>query len=760
MPSQEPPDSPKWTATRHSVGMHPTEEASLLIMFNTHLGRYWFLCVPFRLKKCHRISSRWGWMTSVAQCPGILAIHDDVFIYGKDYQGSWCQHYKLIQCGPERRTCLQQQKVCHKTGISDILSEESSRQKDTPQIWKRSKASQKWHHPRWNRSYSPSLVQWITCRHLFLISAATQRPSRALLKKENSFAWGENSNMYFQKIKCLLQKALLKPLRYYDQSKLVTLQCDASLKGLGAYIIQDGHPISFHQQISDMDTETWVCQHQEGTPSHCVQLWQVPHVPVWEDIHRWNRPQTPGDDQPEKSHSSPLWGSRGCSSDLQQYDMVITYRPGKEMLLADALSHLPSRTDTEICLDLRVNAILMYAFSPRCLTKIRTETQWDPILSTVHRITLNGWPDRQGRVPQAVRYYWSFWDKLSINRDLLTKGEWVVIPPSCRHSIMTNLHGNHASIKKAMDLARTCIYWLGMEADITDYIKRCLMCIECSNLPMETLHPHEVPPEPWVKIGVDFFQDHLGKKHLIVANYFSKFPYVFPVVSSHHFKTINHLRELFAAEGVPSTVMSDNGPPFNGEEFRQFTHDFDFVHKTSSPHFPQSNGFIEAMVKKVKNTCNRKLMDHPMLNPEHYSSYVIHPFQQIFLPQLKLFMDALHKEQFFQDHQNLSTYIRFGRNSSKFRISRRKILTKPTEPKIFTYSRLRSKYSSSPANKEQAPWNGWQAQWPKSWIVDVPTWSRPLMAKSTDKIELIWSPYVMMEVPFKTIWWKRRWNSP
>ena len=109
------------------------------------------------------------------------------------------------------------------------------------------------------------------------------------------------------------------------------------------------------------------------------------------------------------------------------------------------------------------------------------------------------------------------------------------------------------------------------------------------------------PPGSWVKIGVEFFQDHLGKKHLIVADYFSKFPYVFPVASSHHFKTINHLRELFTAEGVPSTVMSDNGPPFNGEEFRQFAHEFDFVHKTSSPHFPQSNGFIEAMVKKVKN---------------------------------------------------------------------------------------------------------------------------------------------------------------
>ena len=116
------------------------------------------------------------------------------------------------------------------------------------------------------------------------------------------------------------------------------------------------------------------------------------------------------------------------------------------------------------------------------------------------------------------------------------------------------------------------------------------------------LQPHEVPPRPWVKIGIDFFQDHLGKKHLIVADYFSKFLYVFPVASTHHFKTTTHLRELFAAEGIPAVVMSDNGPPFNGEEFRQFAHDFDFVHTTLSPHFHQSNGFIEAMVKKVKNT--------------------------------------------------------------------------------------------------------------------------------------------------------------
>ena len=152
-----------------------------------------------------------------------------------------------------------------------------------------------------------------------------------------------------------------------------------------------------------------------------------------------------------------------------------------------------------------------------------------------------------------------------------------------------------------MSLARTCVYRPGMEADITDYMKRCLTCIDSSNLPVETLHPHEVLPGPWVKVGMDFFQDDSGQKHLIIADYFSKFPFIYPVRSTHHFKTITHLRELFTTEGAPTIVMSDNGPPFSGEDFKNFPREFNFIHTTSSPHFHQLNGFIKAMVKKVKN---------------------------------------------------------------------------------------------------------------------------------------------------------------
>ena len=63
--------------------MHLTEEASLLTMFNTHLGRYRFLHVPFGLKMSQDIFQI-RMDDIVAQCPGVLAIHDDVFIYGKN----------------------------------------------------------------------------------------------------------------------------------------------------------------------------------------------------------------------------------------------------------------------------------------------------------------------------------------------------------------------------------------------------------------------------------------------------------------------------------------------------------------------------------------------------------------------------------------------------------------------------------------------------------------------------------------------------
>ena len=78
---------------------------------------------------------------------------------------------------------------------------------------------------------------------------------RVMLKRENTFTWDQNANDSFQRIKGLLQNTLLKPLKYYNRGNPVTLQCDASLKGLGACIIQDIKPIAFASK-GLTDTET------------------------------------------------------------------------------------------------------------------------------------------------------------------------------------------------------------------------------------------------------------------------------------------------------------------------------------------------------------------------------------------------------------------------------------------------------------------------------------------------------------------------
>ena len=129
---------------------------------------------------------------------------------------------------------------------------------------------------------------------------------------------------------------------------------------------------------------------------------------------------------------------------LQQYNMVIMYWPGNEVLLADALSHLPSRANnSEIKLDLRVNAISISAFSSSRLTKTANETQKDPILLTLHRLTPNGWPSVWRHVPRIARNHWNFRDELSIEGDLLMKGERIVIPTTCKDSILADLHKSH-----------------------------------------------------------------------------------------------------------------------------------------------------------------------------------------------------------------------------------------------------------------------------------------------------------------------------
>ena len=68
-------------------------------------------------------------------------------------------------------------------------------------------------------------------------------PLHDLLKKGKEFIWNNSYEEAFDKVKSMICKDTT--LWYFDVCKPVTDQVDASQKGLGAALLQDGHPVAF-----------------------------------------------------------------------------------------------------------------------------------------------------------------------------------------------------------------------------------------------------------------------------------------------------------------------------------------------------------------------------------------------------------------------------------------------------------------------------------------------------------------------------------
>ena len=67
-------------------------------------------------------------------------------------------------------------------------------------------------------------------------------PIRRLANKDVEWQWGKVQDDALKQVKKLVTSSPV--LTYYDQTKPLVLQCDASQTGLGATLLQDGRPIS------------------------------------------------------------------------------------------------------------------------------------------------------------------------------------------------------------------------------------------------------------------------------------------------------------------------------------------------------------------------------------------------------------------------------------------------------------------------------------------------------------------------------------
>ncbi|XP_042148783.1 uncharacterized protein K02A2.6-like, partial [Ixodes scapularis] len=182
----------------------------------------------------------------------------------------------------------------------------------------------------------------------------------------------------------------------------------------------------------------------------------------------------------------------------------------------------------------------------------------------------------------------------------------VIIPEQARDQVLELLHTTHPGIVRMKALARSTVWWPGIDQDIERKVRTCLPCQETRPQPARArLHPWEFARNPWSRIHIDFAGPFQGKVFVLVVDAHSKWLEVIQIASMSSAAVCQRLRVLFATHGVPDTIVSDNGTAFVSQEFEEFLQRNQIRHVKVAPYHPSSNGQVERMVQETKQVLRR-----------------------------------------------------------------------------------------------------------------------------------------------------------
>ena len=121
---------------------------------------------------------------------------------------------------------------------------------------------------------------------------------------------------------------------------------------------------------------------------------------------------------------------------------------------------------------------------------------------------------------------------------------------------------------------------------------------EGTSSPPEPLQPSPLPEKAWTNVAVDFVGPFLtGEYLLVMIDEYSRYPEVEILTTTSAKATISKLDAIFSRQDIPETLKSDNGPPFNGDEFANFANHLGFKHRKITPYWPRANDKAERFMK-------------------------------------------------------------------------------------------------------------------------------------------------------------------
>nr|XP_037290929.1 uncharacterized protein K02A2.6-like [Rhipicephalus microplus] len=462
-----------------------------------------------------------------------------------------------------------------------------------------------------NKTELQAFLGLVNFYHAFLPHKATvAEPLHRLLDKKATFVWGQTQQRAFESVKELL--ASNHVLTHYDEKQPLILACDASPYGIGAVLshrLPGGTeaPVAFYSRTLSSAERNYAQIDKEA-------LAVVAGVKKFHD-YLFGRPfQIQTDHKPllglfTSDRQTPQMLSLRMlrwSIFLNGYQHTLLHRAGRHLGHADGLSRLPlqhqchddpSPAEVVMLLDALPEPPLHAADIPTHCAKDRT-------LSRVLNWVWKGWP--RGSMGPEFSAFTSRQHELTAHKGCLLWSDRVVIPQKLRFRVLEALHSGHPGIIRMKALARSYVWWPGMDAAIEEWVRCCSSCQETRpELPRAPVHPWEASRNPWSRLHMDFAGPFQGQTFLIVVDSYSKWLEVIPTSSMTSQTVISALRKLFATHGLPDIIVSDNGAQFKSTEFREFLDSNLIRQVTSAPFHPSTNGQAERMVRTTKEGLSR-----------------------------------------------------------------------------------------------------------------------------------------------------------
>ena len=438
---------------------------------------------------------------------------------------------------------------------------------------------------------------------------------RQLLKKDVSWIWLPDHEAAFRKTKAvLLSPLVVKP---FDPALPTQLLTDASrLKGLGYALVQRLTPSSPMRLIQCGSRSLASAETRYATIElECLAIaWAI------QDCRHYlfgGAFEVLTDHRPLVGIFDKMIGDIAngrlarIRMKLTDYSFNVTYVAGKTHYLADSLSRNPVFDPPE-CPEVPelLGGHTAYHVTPGdpVLAGMYASAQGDQKYSSIVEALLQGKDIKNLPPGHPAKQLANVWNCLSVKDDVLIilDGSRIVVPYSCRPSVLRQLHFSHSGIARTRAFARSLFFWPGITNDIKMMIEACAKCQRVrDSQPAEPEQKPSTPTFPMQCISLDLFY-LAGKDYLITVDRYSGMTWVHLLDGQSTQSVLEPLQALLNEHGWVNQVISDNGPAFRGE-FKRWCETNYIEHLPSSPYNPSSNGSAEVGVSNAKKLLEKSI---------------------------------------------------------------------------------------------------------------------------------------------------------